>query len=111
MRAKLKEISSNDTGDWDPRGSADQSNAIHWFTLRIGPAGEKTADDFQVALATHRAVDQRVDKHRPFKGLILDPFVKAKVEPLIRSWVDQIQGDSWEAIVQQLRQVMIWEYE
>jgi len=111
MRVEVKSLSSNETLDWNGWIPSDPSNVMHWFTVRIGSAGQQAGDDFQVAVATRQAIDQRTDKRRPFRGLILDPFEKAKVELLIQSHVENIAASTWDEAVKQLRNTMNWEYE
>jgi hypothetical protein len=109
-RAELRRIVSNDVGNWREWTPVDPENVMHWFSLDIGLEGDEGTAIFQTAVATRRALKDRRDKRKPFKGFVLDPYDPTKIEPMLREYVSGVTGLHWDAIAEKLQARMLYEY-
>lgn len=113
MQAEIHHLKSNDHVDWHDfvrYRSPDPYDDYGWFHVTIGASGVTGGNDFQVCVATPRAVG-RVKRNGFVPGILVDQFDAATVEKAIHDRVDSVCGHSWEQIVDQLREFMRWEYE
>lgn len=113
MQAEIHNLESNDHLDWDDfvrYQSPDLYDDFGWFHVTIGAVGESGGNDFQVCVATQRAVG-RIKRTGFMPGILVDQFDSETVDKAIRDRVHSIHGHSWEQIVDQLREFMRWEYE
>jgi hypothetical protein len=114
MRAELRSIEPNDYPGWEAFAAAPVAepwNHFGWFTLSIGREGSPGEDLFQVVVTTPGAVSRATSKGRRFRGLVIDWFEPEAVARRLRAFVSSAPGHTWEEIVDQLREVMLWEYE
>ena len=113
MFAEIHHLESNDHVDWNDfvqHQSQDPYDDYGWFHVTIGVSGETGGNDFQVCVATPRAVG-RIRRTGFLPGILVDQFDSHSVEKAIRDRVHSVHGNSWEQIVDQLREFMHWEYE
>lgn len=113
MKAVIHHLESNNHADWDDfvqYRSPDPYDDYGWFHLTIGATGVTGGNDFQVCVATQRAVG-RIKRKGFVPGILVDEFDPAIVEKAIRDRVDSVCVHSWEQIVDHLREFMHWEYE
>lgn len=113
MQAEIHHLESNDYVDWNDfvhYESPDPYDDFGWFHLTIGSSDVAGGNDFQVCVATPRAVG-RIKRGGNVPGILVDRFDAATVEKGIRDRVASICGHNWEQIVDQLREFMHWEYE
>ncbi|WP_197491097.1 Imm8 family immunity protein [Planctomyces sp. SH-PL62] len=115
MRAELKGIQPNDFLDWDAFVSADRTqpqDGHGCFTLDIGPEAEPGSEMFQANVSTpSMASHARARGERTFRGFIVESFEPESIDRVLRNYVSSVTGPNWEAIVQQLRHRLDWEYE
>ena len=113
IQPKVQHICPNDFDGWsafERYDSADPYDDFSWFTLTIGLAGEEAGNNFQVCVATPRAVSRvRLTGHMP--GILVNRFDADTVGRAIRDRVSSIQAHAWFQVVDQLREFMHWEYE
>src|SRR5262245_59361353 len=113
LRAEVKWIDPLDFKSVPPREAAEIPELwdyFGWFTVCIGVEGEEAGNNFQVCLATHAAVG-RASPRGGFRGVIVDSFEPKEIRRKLHEYVSAITGPTWQHIVDQLRQVMHWEYE
>ncbi len=113
MQAEIHHLESNDHVDWDDfvrYQSPDPYDDYGWFSVTIGAGGETGGNDFQVCVATPRAIG-RIKRTGFIPGILVDQFDSETVEKAIRDRVAAVHGHSWDQIVDQLREFMRWEYE
>ena len=113
MKAEIHHLESNDHVDWNDfvrYQSPDPYDDFGWFHVTIGVSGVTGGNDFQVCVATPRAVG-RIKRGGFVPSILVDQFDAATVEKSIRDRVDSVSGHSWEQLVDQLREFMHWEYE
>lgn len=113
MQAEIHHIESIDHVDWNDfmmYQSPDPYDDFGWFHVTIGAAGITGGNDFKVCVATPRAVG-RIKRDGIVPGILVDQFDAATVEQAIRDRVNSVSADSWQQLVDQLRQFMHWEYE
>ena len=114
MRAELQGIDPNDFLGWDEftqYEAADPYDDFAWFTLTIGVDGQDGGSNFQIVVATPKAVSRVRARQRSFSGIVIDRFDPEAVECAIREHVSSVSGQSWHQIIDQLRETMLWEYE
>jgi hypothetical protein len=114
MRAELRHISPNDFPDWECFKSAKRSEPwddFGWFSLNIGPEGDPGTEIFQVLVATPAAVSRAKVDRGEFRGIIVESFEAEIIANALREHVSAVTGGDWHAIVEKLRQCMLWEYE
>jgi hypothetical protein len=87
------------------------SDHFGWFTLGIGPAGERGADLFQVCISTPEAIGRASKGRSKFRGLVVESFKPEEIRQKLRDYISSLQGLTWAEDLNQLRQVMRWEYE
>ncbi|MGE5611819.1 MAG: Imm8 family immunity protein [Bacillota bacterium] len=97
--------------DWQTWVPDDPHNVSLDFVVHIGLEGEPGSEMFYTTVATRRAIKERPDKSTRFKGFMLDPFITAEVEPLLRQFVSSIKGELLDEIWTKLRERMGWEYD
>ena len=113
MEAEIQHLESNDFTNWsdfERYESADPCDDYGWFHVTVGPLGMEGGNDFQVCVATPRAVG-RVKQAGFAPGILVDHFDAESVHNAIHARVTSINGHTWNDIVDQLRRFMHWEYE
>lgn len=113
MHAEIHYIESNDYVDWQHFSeyqSPDPYDDFGWFHVTVGASEIDGGNDFQVCVATPRAVG-RVKRSGEMPGILVDYFNAVNVRKAICDQIEAIEGSSWETIVEQLRTFMKWEYE
>ncbi|MEZ6116800.1 MAG: Imm8 family immunity protein [Pirellulaceae bacterium] len=113
MQAEIHQLESNDHVEWNDfvqYQSPDPYDDYGWFHVTIGATGVPGGNDFQVCVATPRAVG-RIKRDGFVPGILVDQFDAATVEKVIRDRVESVRGHSWDEVVNQLRDFMRWEYE
>jgi len=113
LRAEVHNLQSNDHLDWsdfERSEAADLYDAYGWFHITIGAAGIEGGNDFQLCVATRRAVS-RVKRSGAIPGLLVDRFDATTIQDAIKDRISAITAASWEQLVDQLRTFMLWEYE
>jgi hypothetical protein len=113
MHAEIHNLESNDHHDWQDfvdYQSPDPFDDYGWFHVTVGASGVDGGNDFQVCVATPRAVG-RLKRMREVPGILIDRFDAESVRKAIYGRIESIEGCSWEQIVEQLRTFMRWEYE
>lgn len=113
MKAEIYYLASNDHADWADfvrYRSPDPYDDYGWFHLTIGAAGVIGGNDSQVCIATPRDIS-RIRNRGFVPGIMVDKFDPAIVEKAIRDRIDSIRVQSWEQLVDRLREFMHWEYE
>src|SRR3954469_17284169 len=117
MRAELKRILPCDYLDWDAFVAAaanrTQPDEDHGrFTLDIGPEGEPVSEMFEANVSTASAASRaRRRGERQFRGFIVEAFEPETIREVLHAYVYSVTGPNWEAIVEQLRGRLAWEYE
>jgi hypothetical protein len=115
MKAELRCIEHNDFfPGWESFAAAPSTEPwddYGWFTLTIGPEGDPGTNYFQVLVSTPAAAGRARDKDRYFRGILVDTFEPAVIEQTLRTYVESLHGVDWQDLVDQLRRVMLWEYE
>jgi len=109
MRATLREISPNDTLDWEK--TEGPWDAFGWFSLSIGPEGNEGSEYFQVLVATPAAVSRAKGPTGRFRGVIVDSFEPDVIAKTLHDYVSSIEGHTWHDLVEKLMENMLWEYE
>ena len=113
MHAEVHHLESNDHLRWSDFAqydSPDPYDDYGWFHITVGASGIEGGNDFQVCVATPRAVGG-VKRTGRIPGIIVDQFDADSVRKAIYDRVASIEGHTWEQIVEQLRAFMLWEYE
>jgi hypothetical protein len=113
VQTEVQHICPNDFDDWsafERYDSPDPYDDFSWFTLTIGLVGEGAGDNFQVCVATPRAVS-RVRESGQLPGVLVDRFDAETVSRALRERVASIVAHEWVQVVDQLREFMVWEYE
>jgi hypothetical protein len=110
MQAEVKSIIANDIPEWPNWRPSDETDEFQWLTITIGPIGTVGADLFQIAIASYRGLNARQHKSK-FVGLMVNEFDPQVIEQTIQNFVASIEAPTWEAIVEQLRSRMRWEFE
>ena len=113
MKAEVHHLESNDYTNWsdfEQHESPDPYDDFGWFHVTIGASGVEGGNDFQVCVATPRAVG-RIKRAGSVPGILVDNFDADSVHRAIHDRVTSITGHSWDEFVDQLRKFMLWEYE
>ena len=113
MQAAIRYLESNDHLTWDAfarQESADPYDDYGWFHVTVGASGVDGSNDFQVCVATPRAVG-RARRSGSNPGILVDKFDASSVRQAIFNRVVSVEGHDWDQIVAQLRTFMLWEYE
>lgn len=113
MQAEIHHLESNDYLDWVDfvrYESPDPYDDYGWFHVTVGATGVDGGNDFQVCVATPRAVG-RIKRTGNVPGILVDYFDAATVRKAIVDRVTSVKGNTWEQIIDQLREFMHWEYE
>ncbi len=113
MRAKIHHLESNDYLDWndfEAYKSLYPYDDFGWFHVTVGTAEFDGGNDFQVCIATPKAVG-RIMRSGKRPGILVDQFDAMTVRNAIYDRVESIEANTWEHIVEQLRKFMQWEYE
>jgi Immunity protein 8 len=113
LQPEIRCLQSNNHIDWEDffqYNSPDPYDDYGWFHLTIGVLGETGGNNFQVCVATPRAV-ARIKQEGFIPVILVDQFDAATVEQAIRERVTSIRAYSWDQLVDQLRAFMRWEYE
>ena len=113
MHAKIYNLQSNDHLDWQEfvdYQSPDPFDDAGWFHVTVGASGMDGGNDFQVYVATPRAVG-RVKRSGEIPGILVDQFDAESVRAAIYERIESIEGCTWEQIVEKLRRFMRWEFE
>ncbi|GAA6168385.1 Imm8 family immunity protein [Sessilibacter corallicola] len=92
--------------EWIPD---DPLDVEFWCRLRIGIKEENDADNFDVHVATHKAVSRLKDKNY----LFVIPYYESwnSVHRCLESVVQQCVGENWLAVCEQLSERFRWEFE
>jgi hypothetical protein len=112
LRAEVKWIDPDNYAGWDGLVAAEIAEPwdhFEYFTVGIGTEGQDGADNFSVCIATHAAVG-RTSARGGFRGLVVDYFEPEEIRRKLNEYVSSITAPTWQQIVDQLRQVMHWEY-
>ena len=113
LQPKIEDLCPNDFPEWEAFEShepADPSDDYGWFHVRIGANDSAATNDFQVCVATPRACGRaKAAGSRP--GIIVDRFDATSVRDAVFQRVESIEARDWEALVEELRAFMLWEYE
>jgi hypothetical protein len=113
VQAEVQSICPNDFDGWQgflEYKSPDPYDDFSWFTLTIGLVGEEASNNFQVCVATPRAIP-RVKDSGYIPGILVDHFDAKSIEKAIHERVASLQAHAWFQIVDHLREFMHWEYE
>lgn len=113
MEVEVQWIVPNDFLDLDEFSryeSRDPYDDYAWFSLTIGVKGEQAGNNFEVLVATPKAV-ARLKQSGSIPGLIVNRFEPQVVLDAIRNHVASLKGHAWFQFVDQLRKTMHWEYE
>lgn len=111
--AEVRCLESNNLADWsdfERYQSPDVFDDYGWFHVTVGAAGIEGGNDFQVCVATPRAVG-RAKQTGSIPGIIVDQFDAASVRNAINDRIVSVRAHTWEQIVDELRKFMQWEYE
>lgn len=76
MQAEIHHLESNDHVDWNDfirYQSPDPYDDFGWFHVTVGAAGESGGNNFQVCVATPRAVG-RIKRDGLVPGILVDQF-------------------------------------
>jgi hypothetical protein len=115
MRAELKFILPNDvTISWDEyvkKPIADPYDAFSWFSVNIGPEGEKASHIFEVLVSTPKAIQRAAGRGKRFRGVIVPIFEAATIESKLTEIIQNTSGENWIEIARKLSKAMQWEYE
>ena len=109
---KTPEIKSWDCSDHDPIEDwvpDDPSDVEFWFNISIGIKNEVGADNFQVHVATNKAVASVADKRK----LVIIPYYEGweQILAVLQPMVEQCTDISWSGMSNQLSKMFFWEYE
>jgi hypothetical protein len=113
MHAEIHCLESNDFLDWKDFAeyqSRDPYDDYGWFHVTVGATDVEGSNDFQVCVATPRAVG-RIKRTGAIPGILVDYFDAATVRNAVHVRIESVKGSSWDEIVAQLRKFMRWEYE
>ena len=107
--AKIKSwdcIEHDPIEEWIPD---DRSDVEFWCNIAIGIDGENGSDNFQVHIATHKAVSRIENKDH----LVVVPYYEnwPQVLELLQSIVSQCGDVGWSGMSGQLSKHFYWEYE
>lgn len=109
----VRYIESTQYIDWEEfvrYQSPDPWDDYGGFTVTVGEVGDEAGSNFQVCVATPRAVGRmkRLDE-RP--GILVDHYDPETVERAIIEKVTALKGNDYQDVIDQLRKFMHWEYE
>ncbi|WP_444912473.1 Imm8 family immunity protein [Microbulbifer sp. PAAF003] len=109
---KTPEIKGWDCIDHDPIEEwvpDDPSDVEFWCNIAIGLSGENGADNFQVHIATNKALSRIEDK----KYMVVVPYYESWVQVLdvLHSIVAECEDIGWSGMSEQLAKHFHWEYE
>ncbi|MEN5240712.1 MULTISPECIES: immunity 8 family protein [Pseudomonas] len=111
MLAVIKGI-SNDVFDIEAYHPECVDNFSLSLRVRIGLDYTQGADDFELFICTPKWLEETVWEPRWGRGLlIVREYNFSTINGLIHDYVSRCEGDSWEAIVIQLRKVFCWEFD
>ncbi|PQO42811.1 Imm8 family immunity protein [Blastopirellula marina] len=113
MPIEVKYCCPNDHLDWDEfekNPPQDLLNAYGWFYVTIGEVGSDAGNDFQVCVATPRAVG-RLKASGMLPGILVDSFDTTSIRQAIDAKVCSAGEGNWRQALDRLRTFMHWEYE
>ncbi|EAR09235.1 Imm8 family immunity protein [Reinekea blandensis] len=109
---KTPVIKSWDCAEHDPIEAwvpEDPSDVEFWCNIAIGIEGEVGADNFQVHIATQKAVSRTTSK----EFLVVIPYYEnwPQVLGVLQNMAAQCKGLDWTSMSEQLSARFKWEYE
>ena len=113
IRAEIHSLESNDHLNWSDFAayeSPDPYDDFGWFHITIGAVGVEGGNDFQICVATHRAVG-RAKRSGSIQGLLVNRFNAQSVHNAIHDRINSIEAYAWNQFVDECRTFMKWEYE
>jgi len=113
MQAKVLYLESNNHLSWEEFENytpVDPFDAYGWFHVTVGAGETDGGNDFQICVATPKAVGP-AQHAGSVSGLIIGRFDAGTIKAALTEKISSIQGHTWEEIVDQLRTFMHWEYE
>jgi hypothetical protein len=110
--AALKGIDSVDLPGLDDQPT-DPKNCRIETTIRIGPAGDDTGDDFTLFFVTPSWLSDNIHQGE-FRVLnytvVMPEFTWSAAERAVRSMIERVDAGSWEGFVDAFSQTAYWEY-
>lgn len=111
MRGVIKGI-SNDVFDVDTYCPESVDNFSLSLRIRIGLDHTQGADDFELLICTPKWLEDTVWKSQWGRGLlVVREYNFSTIKGLIQDYVIRCEGENWDAIVVQLKQVFSWEFD
>jgi hypothetical protein len=113
IEARIICLESNDHFEWadfERMTISDPYDDFGWFHVTIGATDVDGGNDFQVCIATKRAIG-RARRSGSVPGIIVDRFDAETIRKAVTDTLQCIREDSWDGIVARLRKFMVWEYE
>lgn len=112
FRAELKGMDSVDLPGIDD-APPDPTNCRVEMTIRVGPAGEDSGDDFTLVFVTPSWLADNI-AHDDFRLLdytvVLSEFTWSLAERAADALVENVDAGSWDEFVTAFSRVAFWEY-
>ncbi len=110
LEVKVIDYEDFGPGEFERYQSPDPFNDYGWFTITVGEVGDPAGSNFQVCVATPRAVGRlKLAGYHP--GILVDHYDPETVRQAIVDRVASLKGDHYQELIDQLRTFMHWEYE
>ncbi len=113
IHAVVHSLEPNDHDGWSAfaaHETADPYDDFGWFHITVGASDTKGGNDFQLCVATRRAVG-RARRSGSIPGILVDRFDAKSVHIAAHDRIQSIEAHSWNQIVDECRTFMRWEYE
>jgi hypothetical protein len=115
MRAEIKSYYADESvGDPLTYQSRDADVFGYTLTFSIGPVGQEGADNFEVIVTTPKDLQTEYAGKSPAflrHCILVDNYNFSQILRLMTNYVNSLEAESWEKLVEKLSRVALWEFE
>jgi hypothetical protein len=114
MKAELKGFYSPDIFDLEKYYPEIENNFCFYLEISVGIKNEKGAEQFGMTVCTPKWLLEHKRKEEIIFGknyLFVFEYSYQKIYEKIKSYIDELDGNSWEELAMQISRISYWEFE
>lgn len=114
MKAELKGFDSPDIYDLEKYYPEIEDNFCFYLEISVGIKDEKGAEQFGITVCTPKWLLEYKNKEEIFFGknyLLVFEYNYSKIYRKIKSYIDKLDGHSWEELAMKIGRISYWEFE
>lgn len=114
MNAELKGFHSPDVYDLENYYPEIEDNFCFYLEISVGVKNEKGSEQFGITVCTPKWLLENKKKDEIIFGkdyLLVFEYSYSKIYGKIKSYIDKLEGNSWEELALELNKVAYWEFE